>query len=96
MKKTRFTETQIVGILQEYEKGKKVLDLCREYDVSQATIFNWKKKYGGLEVSELRRIKEVEEENERLKKMYADLSLDHQILKEVFRKNGLSSVIKRS
>jgi putative transposase len=96
MKKTRFTETQIVGILQEYEKGKKVLDLCREYDVSQATIFNWKKKYGGLEVSELRRIKEVEEENIRLKQMYADLSLDHQILKEVFRKNGLSSVIKKS
>jgi len=96
MKKTRFTETQIVGILKEYENGKAVLDLCREYDISKATFFNWKNKYGGLEVPELKRLKELEEENSRLKKMYADLSLDHQIVKEVLSKKGWSSGNKRS
>lgn len=96
MKKTRFTENQIISVLKEYEAGKSVTDLCREHGVSKATLFNWKSKYGGLEASELKRIKELEEENSRLKKMFADLSLDHQILKEVFKKNGLSPVSKRN
>lgn len=74
MKKARFTETQIVGVLKEYENGRAVLDICREYGISKATFFNWKSKYGGIEVPELKRLKELELENARLKKMYADLS----------------------
>ena len=96
MKKSRFTETQIIAILKEYEAGKKVTDICREHGLSNATFFNWKSKYGGLEVNELKHLKDLEEENGRLKKMYADLSLDHQILKEIFKKNGISSVIKKN
>ena len=96
MKKARFTETQIVGVLKEYENGRAVLDICREYGISKATFFNWKSKYGGLEVPELRRLKELEQENARLKKMYADLSLDYQIVKEVLSKKALSSGSRRS
>jgi len=96
MKKTRFTETQIVAILKEYESGRTVLDLCREHDISKATFFNWKNKYGGMEVPELKRLKELEVENNRLKKMYADLSLDYQIVKEVLSKKGLSPGHKKS
>lgn len=91
MKKARFTETQIVGVLKEYENGRAVLDICREYGISKATFFNWKSKYGGLEVPELKRLKELEQENARFKKMYADLSLDYQIVKEVLSKKALSS-----
>lgn len=96
MKKARFTETQIVGILREYENGRTVLDLCREYGISKATFFNWKSKYGGMEVPELKRLKELEVENARLKKMYADLSLDYQIVKEVLSKKALSSGNRKS
>lgn len=96
MKKSHFTESQILAVLKEYEAGKKVLDICHEHGISKATFFNWKNKYGGLEINELRRLKELEEENRRLKKMYADLSLDHQILKEVFSKKGWSPAIKKS
>jgi putative transposase len=96
MKKARFTETQIVGVLKEYENGRAVLDICREYGISKATFFNWKSKYGGMEVPELRRLKELEHENARLKKMYADLSLDYQIVKEVLSKKALSSGNRRS
>lgn len=96
MKKARFTETQIIGVLKEYENGRAVLDICREYGISKATFFNWKSKYGGLEVPELRRLKELEQENARLKKMYADLSLDYQIVKEVLSKKALSSGSRRS
>ena len=96
MKKARFTETQIVGVLKEYENGRAVLDICREYGISKATFFNWKSKYGGMEVPELRRLKELEQENARLKKMYADLSLDYQIVKEVLSKKALSSGSRRS
>lgn len=96
MKKTRFTESQIVGILKEYESGRTVLDLCREHDISKATFFNWKSKYGGMEVPELKRLKELETENNRLKKMYADLSLDYQIVKEILSKKGLSPGHKKS
>jgi putative transposase len=96
MKKARFTETQIVGVLKEYENGRAVLDICREYGISKATFFNWKSKYGGMEVPELKRLKELELENARLKKMYADLSLDYQIVKEVLSKKALSSGNRRS
>lgn len=96
MKKARFTETQIVGVLKEYENGRSVLDICREYGISKATFFNWKSKYGGMEVPELRRLKELEQENARLKKMYADLSIDYQIVKEVLSKKALSSGNRRS
>lgn len=96
MKRTRFTETQIVGILKEYEAGKKVPDLCHEHGISKATFFNWKSKYGGVEVNELKRIKELEEENSRLKKMYAELSLDNQIIKEILAKKASSPGNRRS
>lgn len=88
MKKSRYTETQIIAMLKEHENGKRVADICRENGISQATFFNWKGKYGGLEINELKRLRELEEENARLKKMYADVSMDHQILKEVLSKKG--------
>lgn len=96
MKKSRFTETQIAAILKEYEIGRTVLDLCREYGISKATFFKWKSKYGGMEVSELKRLKELEAENARLKKMFADLSLDYQIVKEVLSKKASSPANKKS
>ena len=86
MKKTRFTETAIVSILKKQEAGAKVSDLCRENGISDATFYNWKAKYGGLSVSELKRIKELEEENSRLKKMYANLSLVHEAFKDAVAK----------
>ena len=86
MKKSRFTESQIVSILREYEKGRDTQDLCREYGVSRATFYNWRKKYGGMDASQLKKLKELELENRRLKQMYADLSLDHQMLKDVLGK----------
>lgn len=86
MKKSRFTETQIISILKQQEAGMKVKDICREHGVSQATFYNWKSKYGGMEASDIKRLRELEEENARLKRMYADLSLDHQILKDILEK----------
>jgi putative transposase len=88
MKKTRFTETQIVSILKQQEGGRATKDLCREHDISEATFYNWKNKYGGMETSDVKRLKELEEENSRLKKMYADLALDNRILKDLFTKKG--------
>jgi len=86
MKKSRFTPTQIIKILSEYDGGKKGPDLCREYGISSATLYNWKKKYGGMEASDLKQLKHLEAENQRLKRMYADLALDHQMAKEVIAK----------
>ena len=86
MRSTRFTETQIVSILKRQEAGISVIDLCREYGISNATFYNWKGKYGGMNVSEVRRMKELETENARLKKMYAELSLVNDALKEVIEK----------
>lgn len=86
MKKTRFTETQIVSILKRHEAGAKTSDLCREIGISDATFYNWKAKYGGMNVSELKRVKDLEEENSRLKKMYANLSLVHEALKDAVAK----------
>jgi putative transposase len=83
MKKTRFTETQIIGILKEQDSGIKIADICRKHGISDATFHNWKKRYGGLSVEELKRMKELEHENSRLKRLVADLSLDNQILKEI-------------
>lgn len=86
MKKTRFTESQIIKALKENEAGRDVNDICRELGIHRATFYNWRKKYGGMEVKELKRLKELEEENRRLKQMYADLALDNKILKDVFEK----------
>jgi putative transposase len=86
MKKSRYTETQIVKVLKEVENGKLVKDVCREYGISDATYYNWKSKYGGMEASDVKRLKELELENQRLKQMYADLSLEHRILKDIVEK----------
>ena len=86
MKKSRFTESQIIAVLKRNESGEKVRDLCREIGISDATFYNCKAKYGGLSVSELKRIKELERENARLKKMHAELSLVHDALKDAVEK----------
>jgi putative transposase len=88
MKKTRYSEHQIIQILKEAEAGKQTADICREYGISSATFYNWKAKYGGMEGSEIKRLRDLEDENRRLKKMFAELSLDHQILKEILEKKG--------
>ncbi len=82
MKQNRFTESQIVSILKQQEAGAKVIDICREHGISDATFYNWKAKYGGMATSQLKRLKGLEEENARLKRMYADLSLVHHALKD--------------
>jgi putative transposase len=86
VKKSRFTETQIVKILKEVESGRLVKEVCQENGISDATYYNWKSKYGGMEASDVKRLKDLEEENRRLKQMYAELSLDHKILKDVIEK----------
>lgn len=86
MKKSRYTEEQIAFALKQAELGTTVAEVCRKMGISEATFYNWKKKYGGLGVSELRRLKQLEEESARLKRMVADLSLDKQMLQEVVQK----------
>ena len=86
MKKSRFSEAQIISVLNRNERGEKVSTLCRELGISEATFYNWKAKYGGLSLSELKRIKELEAENARLKKMYAELSLVHDAFKDAVAK----------
>lgn len=86
MKKTRFTETQIVKAIQEHDQGRDAKDLCRELGVSTAAFYKWRQRYGGMDASELKRIKELEEENNRLKRMYANLSLVHEALKDAVAK----------
>ena len=83
MRKSRFTEEQIIGILREHEAGLKTADLCRKHGVSSATFFKWKSKYGGLDVSEARRLKVLEDENRKLKKLLAETMLDIAMLKEL-------------
>ena len=87
MKKSRFTETQIVSILKQADAGLPVKDLCRQAGISVATYYQWKSKYGGLEASELRRVKDLEAENARLKRMYAELALDNAAMKDLIAKN---------
>ena len=84
--KKRFTEEQIIGILQEAETGTKVMDVCRKHGISDATYYNWKAKYGGMTVSDARKLRALEEENRRLKHIVADLTLDNQALKAVVEK----------
>ena len=86
MRKTRFTETQIVKALQEHESGKDAKDICRELGISTAAFYKWRQRYGGMQVNELKRVKELEAENSRLKKMYADLSLLHYAFKDAVEK----------
>ena len=90
MKTSRFNEEQIIGVLKQHEAGQKVQELARELGVSEATIYTWKSKYGGMEVGEAQRLKRLEEENCRLKHLVADLSLDKEVLKAVIQKNGWS------
>ena len=85
--KKRFTEEQIIRMLKEQENGKRAADIVRENNVSEQTFYRWKSKYGGLDVSEAKRLKQLEDENRRLKEMVADLSLDNKILKDVISKN---------
>jgi len=86
MKKSKFTEAQIVFALKQAEQGVKVEEICRKMGVSEATFYNWKKKYGGLGVSELSELRQLKEENAKLKQMVADLSLDKHMLQEVLKK----------
>ena len=88
MKKSRFTESQIFSILKEVDAGMKVETVCRKHGISNATYYNWKSKYGGIDTSELKRMRELEEENAKLKKMFADVSLQNQAMKELFAKKG--------
>lgn len=86
MKRSRFTEEQIVGILKEHETGAKTADVCRKHGISDATFYKWKAKFGGLEVSDARRLRQLEEENAQLKKLLADSMLDIAMLKEIASK----------
>lgn len=86
MKRSRFTEEQIIGMLKEQEAGAKTADVCRKNGVSEATFYKWKAKYGGMDVSEARRLKALEDENARLKKLLAEAMLDNAVLKEISSK----------
>ena len=86
MKRSKYSETQIVGILREADAGMKVVEICRKYGISDATYYKWKSKYGGLEVSDVRRLRELEAENAKLKRMYAELSLENDALKDLSSK----------
>jgi putative transposase len=87
MKKIKYTEEQIVGILKEVEAGITVSEICRKYGISDATYYNWKAKYGGMSASDIKRLRQLEDENRRLKHLVADLTLDNQALKAVISKN---------
>ena len=86
MKRTRFTETQIIAILKEADSGMQVKELCRKHGVSDQTYYNWKSKYGGMEASDLKQMKELERELSQMKRMYADLALENRALKDLIEK----------
>ena len=86
MKRSKFTEAQIVGILKLAEQGAKVADICREHGISSATYYQWKSKYGGLEASDLKRLRDIEAENAKLKKMYTELALENAAIKDLLGK----------
>ena len=88
MKRKRFSEEQIIGVLREHEAGAKTANVARKHGVSEATLYNWKAKYGGMDVSDARRLKALEEENGKLKKLLADAMLDASALRELLAKNG--------
>jgi putative transposase len=87
MKKVKYSEEQIIRVLKEAEAGIPIVELCRKYGISDATYYNWKAKYGGMTVSDAKKLKQLEDENRRLKQIVADLSLDNQALKAVISKN---------
>lgn len=86
MKKSKFSETQIVNALKEYEAGKPVADLCRELGITKQTFYLWNKKYGGMETQDLQRLKELEQKYAQLQRMFADLAMDNKVLKDVLSK----------
>ena len=86
MRKTKFTESQIVSILAQYEKGVKVVDICREHGISQPTFYQWQRKYSGMEASDLKKLKELEVELAQFKRIVADLTLQNRVLKDVIEK----------
>lgn len=86
MKRSRFTEEQIIGVLKEHELGAKTADLCRKHGISEATFYNWKSKFGGMDVSEAKRLKGLETENSKLKRLLADAMLDNAALKDLLSK----------
>lgn len=86
MKKSNFTDNQIIGIVAEVESGRKVADICRELGITQATFYNWRKKYAGMQPNQLRRLKELEAELSQFKRMYADMALENRVLKDVIEK----------
>lgn len=86
MRKKRFSEHQIIKVLKQVESGRSIQDVCRECGVSQGTYYNWKSKYGGMDASDVRKLKDLETENRRLKQMYANLSLENEALKDILGK----------
>ncbi|HCB1684210.1 IS3 family transposase [Citrobacter sp. RHBSTW-00986] len=95
MRKARFTEHQIIAVIKSVEAGRTVKDVCRETGISEATYYNWKSRYGGMEASDIKKIKDLEDENRRLKQMFADLSLENRALKDVIEKKPLKPAFKR-
>ena len=86
MKRSKFSEHQVLGILKEVEKGRTVAEVCREHSISGSAYFNWKAKYGGMTASDIKRLRELEEENRQLKRMFADMSLENRALKDLIEK----------
>ena len=86
MKKSCFSEAQILGVLRQQDQDQTVAQICRKHSISEPTFYNWKSKFGGMSVSELQRLKHLEKENRRLQQLYAELSLEHRVIKKVLRK----------